>query len=72
MDLDHLDFLKGTRPTGIENEIELMLSYDPETRFKEIPDPMGCQQDYFDHVAGMIAAAIPPMIDQIARRLGLG
>lgn len=69
MDLDNRTSLLRQCPATEQGRIGLFLSYLPDARATEVPDPYDGGVDGFEHVLDLVEAASDGLLESLRRRL---
>lgn len=68
MDQVNLDGIEGVAPTQARAEVRLMMSYDPEAGYAEVPDPYYGEQDDFTLMCGLLDSATRKLVAELERQ----
>jgi len=67
MDRMNLADLQDMQPAGYQGNVELFLSYAPDTGVAEVPDPYYGADDGFSRVLDLVEAASEGLLEEICR-----
>ena len=65
MDQDNYHALCAICPEGMENKLELLMDYAPDSRMREVPDPYSGGSQGFEKVFDMVEAAAEGLLEDI-------
>lgn len=68
MDHDNLNALRALCPSGREQRLRLFLSFAPQLKLTEVPDPYYGGPTGFDRVLDLVEAAGQGLLEEIQRR----
>jgi len=68
MDQDNYHSLCAICPEGMENKLELLMDYAPDSRMREVPDPYSGGPQGFEKVFDMVEAAAEGLLEDIRTR----
>jgi len=68
MDQDNYHALCAICPEGMENKLELLMDYAPDSRMREVPDPYSGGPQGFEKVFDMVEAAAEGLLEDIRTR----
>lgn len=69
MDKENYQNLLYICPANLKERVHLFLSFAPQLRAHEVPDPYYGGQDGFDHVFDLVMAASEGLLSEIRQRL---
>ena len=69
LDRGHEKILKRQAPPDAKDKVKLFLSYLPELRLSDVPDPYYKGPDAFDHALDLIEHACERLLEDVKTRL---